>query len=61
MAFSDEDIQQLRLLIREEIDSALTALFVSARIQDFGKVLTPELEVRVKEVLANIECNVEKV
>ena len=57
MAMSDEDLSEIREMIREEIAAAFAALFVAARIQNFAKVLTPEIEARVKEILASIECN----
>ena len=61
MAITEEDIVQIRGIIKEEIDSALAGLFLAARVEDFGGLMAPELEVNVRAALANIECNSEKV
>ncbi len=61
MAIPYEDIAEIRRLIREEIQAAIAALFLAARVEDFAGIMTPALETRVRDALANIECNSEKV
>ena len=61
MAITDEDIVQIREIIKEEIETTLSALFLATRVEDFGGIMTPQTEARVREALANIECNTEKV
>jgi len=60
MAFTDDEVKQIRSMIREEVETAFRALFVAARLEDFAGLMTPEVEVLVKEALANIEGNAEK-
>jgi hypothetical protein len=61
MAITDEDVLQIRGMIREEIERAFAAVFLATRVEDFGGMMTPEIEKSVREALANIECNSEKV
>jgi hypothetical protein len=61
MGITEEDEVQLRAIIREEISSAVASLFLAARLENLAEIMTPELESRVREALANIECNSEKV
>jgi len=60
MAITSEDEKQIRSIVREEIETALEALFLAARLEDFANLMTPEVESRVKEALASIACNAEK-
>ena len=60
MAFTEVDVKQIRGIVREEIETAFRALFVAARLEDFAGLMAPEIEVRMKEALASIEGNAEK-
>lgn len=61
MALIDEDILMIRKIVRDEIEGALAALFTATRLEDFAGMMTPAVESRVREALANIESNSEKV
>ena len=61
MAITEEDEAQIRAIIREEISDAVSSLFLAARLENLTAIMTPKLESRVREALANIECNSEKV
>ena len=36
-------------------------MFAAARLEDFAGLMTPQVEARVREALANIQCNSENV
>jgi hypothetical protein len=61
MAIADEDREQIQSMIREEIGRAVASLFLAARLENLAGLMTPQLESRIREALANIECNSEKV
>ena len=60
MAITDEDMVQIRGMIRDEIERAFAAVFLATRVEDFAGIMTPAVEKSVREALANIECNSEK-
>ena len=61
MALMDEDIVAIRKIVREEIEDAFSAMFTATRLEKFSGMMTPDIENRLREALANIECNSEKV
>lgn len=61
MALTEEDIVAVQKLVREEIENAFAALFTAARLEDFAGLMTPAVEAKLREALANIECNSEKI
>ncbi|MEP7213885.1 MAG: hypothetical protein ABI791_12450 [Acidobacteriota bacterium] len=60
MALTDDDILVIRKLVREEIENAFSALFTATRLEDFAGLMAPDIEARVRDALANIESNSEK-
>jgi hypothetical protein len=61
MPLSEDDLDQVRRLIRAGIEEAFAAMFTATRLEDFAGLMTPEVEARVRDALANIQCNSEKV
>jgi hypothetical protein len=61
MALTDDDILVIRKLVRDEIENSFSALFTATRLEEFSGMMTPAVEVLVREALANIECNSEKI
>jgi hypothetical protein len=61
MPLSEADLDEVRSLIRAGIDEAFAAMFAAARLEDFAGLMTPEVEARVRDALANIQCNSENV
>ena len=59
MPLSDADLDQVRSLVRAGIEEAFAAMFAAARLEDFAGLMTPEVEARVRDALANIQCNSE--
>ncbi|MGI8813625.1 MAG: hypothetical protein ACR2IH_14010 [Pyrinomonadaceae bacterium] len=61
MPLLDDDLLTIRKIVREEIENAFSALFTATRLEDFAGMMTPAVEARVREALANIEHNSEKI
>ena len=61
MPLSEADLEQVRSLVRAGIEEAFAAMFAAARLEDFAGLMTPQVEARVREALANIQCNSENV
>jgi hypothetical protein len=61
MPLSEADLDEVRSMIRAGIDEAFAAMFAAARLEDFAGLMTPEVEARVRDALANIQCNSENV
>jgi hypothetical protein len=61
MPLSEADLDEVRSMIRAGIDEAFSAMFAAARLEDFAGLMTPEVEARVRDALANIQCNSENV